>query len=133
MNKPAHFSLKELTATSTNLDNSISSWEVIENLEWMCGYLELIRERFGSRPLKINSGYRSQAVNKAVNGARTSAHCRGLAVDVCPSDKSLLSDFKNMMVQRVKTSLYPIDQLIIYDPFVHIGFSHNPRLEILYK
>ena len=33
-------------------------------------------------PVKVNSGFRSAAVNTKVGGSRTSDHCRGLAADI---------------------------------------------------
>lgn len=39
-------------------------------------------------PLKVNSGYRSKAHNKAVGGVSNSAHTKGLAADIhCTSDQ----------------------------------------------
>lgn len=35
-------------------------------------------------PLKINSGFRSAELNRAVGGARNSAHRQGFAADVVP-------------------------------------------------
>lgn len=43
--------------------------------------LEAIRTRIG-RPLPIVSGYRSQATNRAVGGARSSFHLTGRAADL---------------------------------------------------
>jgi zinc D-Ala-D-Ala carboxypeptidase len=42
--------------------------------------IEKVRTHFG-KPVKINSGYRSPAVNKKVGGAATSQHCNGEAID----------------------------------------------------
>ena len=42
--------------------------------------LEALREKAG--PLLVNSGYRCQSHNKAVRGAKQSAHCQGLGADV---------------------------------------------------
>lgn len=43
--------------------------------------LEAIRDMVGE-PLKINSGYRTAAHNKKVGGVATSAHMKGVAVDI---------------------------------------------------
>lgn len=37
-------------------------------------FLERVRTQFGGRPIKITSGYRPPAINKAVNGASSSEH-----------------------------------------------------------
>lgn len=43
--------------------------------------LEIVRAHFGGKPVKVNSGFRSVAVNAAVRGAKYSLHMLGLAVD----------------------------------------------------
>jgi len=49
--------------------------------------LDAIRDIVGV-PLKVNSGYRSKAHNKAVGGVSNSAHTQGLAADIrCTSDE----------------------------------------------
>jgi hypothetical protein len=40
-----------------------------------------IREHFGV-PIHISSGYRSEALNKAIKGSNTSQHCTGEAIDI---------------------------------------------------
>jgi uncharacterized protein YcbK (DUF882 family) len=40
-----------------------------------------LRERYG-KPIKVNSGYRCPALNKAVNGSKSSQHMKGLAADI---------------------------------------------------
>jgi hypothetical protein len=40
-----------------------------------------IRKHFG-KPIHISSGYRSDALNKAIGGSKTSQHCKGEAIDI---------------------------------------------------
>jgi hypothetical protein len=40
-----------------------------------------IRDHFG-KPIRISSGYRSAALNKAVGGSSSSQHCTGEAIDI---------------------------------------------------
>lgn len=76
-----HFSIDELTRTSLKLDNTPSK-EVIDNLERLVkNVLDPLRELYGF-PIKVNSGYRSPAVNKAVGGAANSQHIKGEAADI---------------------------------------------------
>ncbi len=105
MNKQArlsqHFTLGELCKTSVKTaDGNIPSHVHIENLKRLCRWLERLRqkwnERYGSLtpnpspkgegnsddPIVINSGYRSEAVNKAVGGAKGSNHLTGCAADI---------------------------------------------------
>ena len=84
-----HFTLGELCKTSAETaDGNIPSRVHIENLKRLCGWLEMLRSEWNKRygegddPIIINSGYRSEAVNKAVGGAPSSNHLTGCAVDI---------------------------------------------------
>ena len=84
-----HFTLGELTKTSYHpLDGNIPNHAAIENLKRLCGWLEMLRSEWNKRygegddPIVINSGYRSEAVNKAVGGVKGSNHQTGCAVDI---------------------------------------------------
>ena len=84
-----HFTLGELTKTSAKTaDKNIPSHVHIENLKRLCGWLEMLRDEWNRRygegddPIIINSGYRSEAVNKAVGGVKGSNHLTGCAVDI---------------------------------------------------
>jgi hypothetical protein len=73
--------LKSQQGTRLGLDNTPSP-AVITALKTLCErVLEPVRKHFG-RPMAINSGYRSPAVNKAVGGAADSQHVRGEAADI---------------------------------------------------
>ena len=80
-----HFTLMELTKSQTaqrlGIDNTPDD-EAIGNLAIMCdSVLEPIRAHFGV-PFSPSSAYRSKKLNEAIGGSQTSAHCRGLAVDI---------------------------------------------------
>ena len=84
-----HFTLGEMCKTSARTPNrNIPSRVHIENLKRLCGWLEELRRRWnniygeGDDPIIINSGYRSEAVNKAVGGVSGSNHLTGCAVDI---------------------------------------------------
>ena len=87
-----HFSLAELCKTSAKTaDGNIPSHVEIENLKRLCGWLEMLRDEWNRRygegddPVIINSGYRSEAVNKAIGGVKGSNHLSGCAADIhCP-------------------------------------------------
>jgi len=79
-----HFTLEELIKSQTGerrgIDNVPGAAE-LDCLKELCErVLEPIREHYG--PVHINSGYRGQALNKAVGGAVTSQHCMGQAADI---------------------------------------------------
>ena len=84
-----HFTLGELCTTSAKTaDGNIPSRVHIENLKRLCSWLEMLRSEWNKRygegddPIIINSGYRSEAVNKAVGGVTGSNHLTGCAVDI---------------------------------------------------
>ena len=94
-----HFSLGELTKTSAKGIDNTPSHAAVLNLKNLCeNWLEELRysynllyclkpgEDYDSsknvKPLLINSGFRSEAVNKAIGGVKGSNHLSGCAVDI---------------------------------------------------
>ncbi|MBC6419744.1 MAG: hypothetical protein GDA44_13760 [Prochloron sp. SP5CPC1] len=70
------------TAQRLGIDNTPTARE-IENLRTLCSQiLQPARNALGA--LKINSGFRSEALNLALRGSSTSAHRKGFAADVNP-------------------------------------------------
>jgi zinc D-Ala-D-Ala carboxypeptidase len=73
---------KSSTALRLGIDNSIPPGTITENIELLAiCVLQPIRDHF-NLPVVINSGYRSPALNKAVQGSLTSQHCKGEAADI---------------------------------------------------
>ena len=94
MKKIKHFTLAEFlrstSAKRSNIDNT-PSFDVVDNLNRLADYLDVIREKFG-KPILISSGFRCLLLNKAVGGAVNSQHLKGLAADlVCDDMETLLS------------------------------------------
>lgn len=81
-----YFTLQELlrsdTAIRKKIDNS-PSWEVVSNLSRLAAFLDELREAWGSA-IRVSSGFRCVALNKAVGGVDGSAHQYGNAVDISP-------------------------------------------------
>lgn len=61
-----------------------STGELVTIDQRLLNLLERLRHETGDRPLRIVSGYRSPATNRAVGGARNSQHLYGRAADVEP-------------------------------------------------
>jgi zinc D-Ala-D-Ala carboxypeptidase len=85
MNLSPNFSLHELTKSETalrlDLDNTPDE-QATENLRLLCEkVLQPVRDHFG-KGVKVNSGFRAPAVNKATGGSLTSDHCKGQAADI---------------------------------------------------
>ena len=77
-----HFTIGELTKTSAKGIDNTPSHAAVLNLKNLCeNWLEELRQRY-NKPILINSGFRSEAVNKAVGGEKGSNHLTGCAVDI---------------------------------------------------
>ena len=79
-----YFTLSELlrsdTAAARSIDNA-PSHDVIRRLNaLMDECLDPVRELWG-KPIGVNSGYRSPALNAAVGGAAASQHMKGEAAE----------------------------------------------------
>jgi len=130
MNLSEHFTLEEMvfsqTAVRKGIDNTPDTI-VIRNLTNLCEHiLEPIRKGL-ARPIHISSGYRCEALNKAIGGAKTSQHIEGKAADI---------SVKGMTTQElydwIKYSGVVFDQLIQeFDSWVHISYAVNARMDRL--
>lgn len=142
MQIPVYFTLKEMTATSQKLPNMPETWEEFSNLRDTALNLDNIRAVF-KKAIRITSGFRSAAVNAAVGGSKTSAHRKGMAVDIQPYSNTKENRAELAKILRNNVSVF--DQLIFYtsdgkapkDPgdykWVHVGFAVKPRNQLLYK
>lgn len=91
-----YFTINELTKTSTGISN-IPNAEQIANLTYLVeNLLDKAREEL-AMPIRVTSGYRSEAVNRRVGGVATSQHTKGEAVDlVCGDNAKLFNILKKM-------------------------------------
>ena len=124
-----HFTIEELCASDTakkkGIDNNPNMQQMI-NLVYLAAYvLEPLRVAM-NEPIKIGSGFRSQALNKAVGGVSNSQHLKGQAADLC-IDGDLKKGRK--WFEYIKNHL-PFDQLIweknprTGTEWVHVSFIH---------
>jgi hypothetical protein len=80
-----NFSLHEFTKSNTaarrGIDNNPTA-EHIHNLVELCEHvLQPLRDAIG-KSIRISSGYRSEALNEAIGGSKTSDHSFGRAADI---------------------------------------------------
>lgn len=125
-----HFTLEELTFSATaqrkQIDNKPPA-DVLENMKRLAAGLEEVRAALGNKPMRINSGYRSPKLNRAVGGARLSAHMAGYAADfVCPEFGSPLKIVKALAATGIQ-----FDKLIQEGTWVHISFAPEARRQLL--
>lgn len=88
MKKPKYFNLEEFLTSSTARQKSIEnmpSWEIVEHLLELAYFLDDLREDWGSG-IRVSSGLRIEALNKAVGGVPTSVHKIGYAADISPAN-----------------------------------------------
>lgn len=124
-----HFSLSEFTDSDTarrrHIDNTPSATIVLAITTLVNGLLEPLRKRYG-KAIRVNSGYRSPELNKAVNGATNSQHMRGEAADIRGA-----SPKENMLIYHLIRTSFNFDQVIAeeYDVatgtcgWVHVSFK----------
>jgi hypothetical protein len=121
-----HFSLEEMVASSTASIRGIDNYPLqpeIDNLKLLCEeVLEPARIALGE-PLTITSGYRSPELNRAVNGAKTSHHVRGMAADVVCSNNSKLLQW---IANHCKFTQLISEKGTIQNPaWVHVSYDKN--------
>ena len=79
-----NFTLREFTksqtATRHGIDNTPQGQHLESAKELFEKVVQPVRDHFGVT--RLNSGYRSPELNKAVGGSATSQHCKGEAVDM---------------------------------------------------
>ena len=121
-----YFTLDELTHTDhRNIDNTPPP-EMIATLQATARQMDRVRTLLG-KPIRVNSGYRSPALNTAVGGASNSAHMSGYAVDfVCPAFGT-----PSQICQAILASDIRFDQLIQEGTWVHISFDPRLRMQQL--
>ena len=126
-----HFTLGELTVTSVKtadgrsaqgdalLAKNIPSHVAIENLKRLCKWLEHLRAQYnllyddGSHPIIINSGYRSEEVNRKVGGAPNSNHLSGCAADIKVSDAIQAMRYGVILADYADLTGQKFDELLI--------------------
>jgi hypothetical protein len=120
-----HISIEEATLSPTGLrlgiDNTPNE-DVLVNMKLVAERcFEPIRNWYG-KPIKVNSFYRCEALNRAVKGSLTSQHVQGKAIDISTGTKA----GNKLIYDWAKENLI-FDQLINeYDySWVHISYSKN--------
>ena len=80
----------------------------------------------------ITSARRTPDQNKACNGAPTSQHLVGEAIDMKPYG-STTYDRLLESVHSFSDSFHVFDQLILYPSFIHISFGARNRRQVIDK
>jgi len=120
MNLSKHFTLAEFTHSQTaeraGIDNAPNDEQRAKITILCVNVLEPVREHFGL-PVRIDSGFRSQALNAIVpNSSNTSQHSLGEAADIVIPGVELMDVFG-----FIKDNL-EFDQVIFELTWVHVSF-----------
>lgn len=138
-----HLTLAEMIRSESAKRLRISNQPLPEHLDNMKvlakNVFEPIRKHFGS-PIYISSGYRSDKLNKAIKGSKTSQHCKGQAMDIDMDGSGLISN--SNVFYYIKDNL-EFDQLIWefgdnYNPdWVHVSYvspdKNRKQILVAYK
>lgn len=87
--------------------------ELMKFVEW------LLRQNIH---FTVTSAFRTEEQNNACNGAKTSQHLTGDAIDLKPVNLSV-----DAFILLIKNSPFSYDQLIKYRTFVHISFARGRK------
>ncbi|PNP99325.1 MULTISPECIES: D-Ala-D-Ala carboxypeptidase family metallohydrolase [Sphingobium] len=105
-----NFSLAEFTASATavaqRIDNTPNAAQIAAMRLLCVKVLEPLRAHFG-RPVRINSGFRSSRLNRAVGSTDSSQHPKGEAGDL------EIVGIDNVTVATFIRDHLPFDQLIL--------------------
>lgn len=133
MNLTPHFTLAEMTFSDTALRRGIDNTPppaVLAELQKTAQMLEHIRSILGGASIRVTSGYRCLAVNRAIGSSDTSAHLLGMAADIQVPDYG-----EPLKVAREIASYaasLDFDQVIWeFGAWTHVGRRANPRRQLL--
>lgn len=137
-----YFSIAEFTksdiAKKKGIDNTPTQYQIDNATEFIENLLDPLREAWGvycqqralgTPAIRVSSGIRSEALNKAVGGSQTSAHYHGYAADLVPCNGHL-DEFKKFCVDWLFDKDF--DQLISEEEddnrvpqWIHIGYKRG--------
>lgn len=126
MQLTANFSLAELTVTDRNMPNVPNEAEVASLRSLAEMILQPLRDAVG-KPVRVNSAFRSEAVNRAVGGTATSQHRLGQAADIHVPGMTSAEVAKKIVALGL-----PFDQVIEeFGSWVHVSYGPRRRRQQL--
>lgn len=128
-----YFTIEELcystVAKKNKIDNTPNE-EIINNLTELTNeVLDKLREAWGS-PIKVNSGYRCDELNKKIGGSKTSSHVKGYAADLVPANGDI-DGLVECAIELSKTLNFDqiIDEYSGKSHWLHIGYKNSKGLQ----
>jgi len=127
-----NFALREFTESNTairrGIDNNPTAEHIHNLAELVENILQPLRDKIG-QSIRVTSGYRSEALNDAIGGSKTSDHSHGRAADI-----KLVVEGVNkseLLYHTIKNMGVPFKQLIWEfgdddtPQWVHIAFDKD--------
>ena len=111
-----HFLLREFLNLKKYPEN-LPTMQVVANLTYGC-HLLLEPARLEVGPILINSGFRSETVNRRVGGVSNSQHLIGQAADIRPKDPAQFQRLVDFLKAHALT-----DQLLTASTWLHISWN----------
>lgn len=119
---------KSTTASRNKIDNTPSS-EIKSHIRELIEFLEPIREKWG-KPIIITSGYRCEALNSLLKGAKQSNHLTGYAADLSTED---ISKFYFWLLDLLLDNKINFDELFLETKgstqWVHFALKNKSGLQ----
>ena len=131
MKKHRYFELNEFIVSTTAIKKGISNiptFEIVDRLDALVSdFLDPLRAAYGM-PITVTSGYRCDALNRAVGGVPTSVHKLGWAADLQVGGS--FNRFVDFVVEWVKKTGRRFDQILIEsdrkgNKWLHVGLYNN--------
>lgn len=127
--------IKSSTAKRLGIDNTPPTEEIQDNIIELMRVMDIIREKWTvyckdnclpNPQIIITSGYRCEALNKAVKGSQTSSHKIGSAADFKARNGQNSALFK-VTQETLYNENIPFDQLIDENncAWIHLGLKNR--------
>ena len=117
--------VKSNTATRLGIKNTPDDYQITNMVNIGVNVFEPLRKYVGG-PIRINSFYRCEELNRAIGGSSRSQHCEGRAIDL---DDTLGHKTNAEMYKYIKDNL-SFDQLIwefgddTNPDWIHVSYVH---------
>ena len=128
-----YFTIAELCRSNTAdkflIDNKCTKEQAANMMALVNNVLDPLREAYG-KPIRVNSGFRCEKLNKKVGGSKTSDHLHGMAADITAG---IPKENKRLFYLIQELGL-PFKQLIDEKgcSWVHVSYdSNNLKRQIL--
>ena len=110
------------TADKFLIDNKCTKEQAANMMALVNNVLDPLREAYG-KPIRVNSGFRCEKLNKKVGGSKTSDHLHGMAADITAG---IPKENKRLFYLIQELGL-PFKQLIDEKGFswVHVSYDAN--------